>query len=259
MKVTWVEKEDLFPTVMAKLESVDVVLDIGCGIMPQPYVRPSVHICCEPFDQYVEHLQNKIKYDLDRTYVVLKATWEEAIRFFPCKSVDTVFLVDVIEHLEKAESIRLLKATEGIARSQVAVFTPLGFLPQCHTDGKDAWGLNGARWQEHKSGWYPEDFDDSWEIFASMVFHATDNMGKAFHTPFGAMWAVKSFDEVGEDRKIRRRKENIRRLRNLAVDIRNSIARDLILSLAKGGSRFARSKPFHFMMKLFRRADELKK
>ena len=239
MNVRWVEKEDLFPTVVARLASVEVVLDIGCGIMPQPYVRPSVHICCEPFDQYVEHLQSKIKNELDRTYVVLNATWEEAVRFFPSKSVDTVFLVDVVEHLEKAESLRLLKATEEIARRQVAVFTPLGFLPQCHPDGKDAWGLDGGRWQEHKSGWVPEDFDGSWEIYASKEFHAADNVGKAFDTPFGALWAVKSFDETGEDRKILRRKENIRRMRSLVIDLQNDLA-----------------KRFRFLKNLFRRADE---
>jgi nucleoside-diphosphate-sugar epimerase len=27
---------------------VNLVLDIGCGIMPQKYIRPVVHICCGP-------------------------------------------------------------------------------------------------------------------------------------------------------------------------------------------------------------------
>ena len=61
MGITWVEKEDLLPTLSKKLEDVDIVLDIGCGIMPQRYIRPLVHICCEPFDQYVKRLQQKIK------------------------------------------------------------------------------------------------------------------------------------------------------------------------------------------------------
>jgi hypothetical protein len=72
--------------------------------------------------------------------------------------------VDIIEHLEKDEGMKLLKCTENIARSQVVIFTPYGILPQSHPDGKDAWGLNGCDWQQHKSGWLPEDFDSSYEI-----------------------------------------------------------------------------------------------
>ena len=122
------------------MKSVEIVLDIGCGIMPQNYIKPLVHICCEPYREYVDHLQQKIAAldTRDRSYVVLNMGWQDAVRFFPAKSVDTVFLVDVIEHLEKAEGQRLLAATEAIARSQVVVFTPLGFMPQHHGDGKDA-------------------------------------------------------------------------------------------------------------------------
>ena len=101
MDISWLEKEDLFPTVLKKLQDVDIVLDIGCGIVPQTCITPSVHICCEPFEQYVELLQKKIKNEYDRNYAILKATWQEAVRLFPPRSIDTVFLVDVIEHLEK--------------------------------------------------------------------------------------------------------------------------------------------------------------
>jgi len=58
----------------------------------------------------------------------------------------------VIEHLDKTEAEILLKQTEKIARVQIAIFTPLGFMPQHHDNGKDAWGMNDATWQEHRSG-----------------------------------------------------------------------------------------------------------
>lgn len=192
MKVTWLESKELFPVALRHLKPAGSVLDIGCGIQPQRYVRPATHICCEPFIQYVEHLQDKIAHEQDRSWVVLNATWAEATRIFPARSVDTVMLVDVIEHLEKEEALGLLQATERIARRQVAIFTPLGFLPQEHTDGKDAWGLDGAQWQEHKSGWQPEDFGEGWEVFVTKVFHTADNLGRPFETPYGAMWAFKT-------------------------------------------------------------------
>jgi hypothetical protein len=169
-------------------------LDIGCGIRPQNFFRPQVHICCEPFDQYIDRLREDLRSRQESLYVIIKATWDEAVRLFPERSVDTVFLVDVIEHLEKEQARELLQATEKIARVQVAVFTPLGFLPQHHPDGIDAWGLNGGAWQEHKSGWQPEDFDSTWDIYAAKIFHTKDHTGRPFTTPYGAMWAIKTID-----------------------------------------------------------------
>jgi len=89
--------------------------------MPQPYIIPKVHICCEPFKQYVEVLLQRFRTEQDRTHVVLHTTWEEATKLFPSKSVDSVFLVDVIEHLKKEEGVRLLHATENIARQQIVL------------------------------------------------------------------------------------------------------------------------------------------
>jgi len=191
MEITWVAYHQLSSTVAGQLKKVNVVLDIGCGILPQNLVKPSVHICLEPFYQYIQVLQEKTGNESDRVYVIINATWAEATKIFPARSVDTVFLLDVIEHLDKEEASCLLKATETIAREQIVIFTPLGFLPQRHPDGKDAWGFDGGEWQEHKSGWQPEDFDDSYQIYASEVVHYVDNVGRAFEKPFGAFYAIK--------------------------------------------------------------------
>jgi hypothetical protein len=198
--LTWLEADDLLPAVRKALEPVAVVLDVGCGIMPQPYLRPLVHICCEPFDQYVRVLQEKVCGQGDRTFVVLKASWSAALELFPPHSVDTVFLVDVIEHLEKEEGRQLLARTEAVARRQIAVFTPLGFVPQHHADGKDAWGLDGGSWQEHKSGWEPEDFDATWEVYAAKVYHRVDNLGRPLEPPAGALWAIKTMPDADGSR-----------------------------------------------------------
>jgi len=192
MTITWLEKDELMPTASEKIEKVDVVLDIGCGIRPQEKIIPAVHICCDPCQQYIEHLQNKVKDKRDRQYVIIKAGWSEIINMFPPESVDTVFLLDVVEHIEKEEGKELLRATEAIARRQVVVFTPLVFFPQHCPDGKDAWGLDGGKWQEHKSGWQPEDFDDSWDIYAAEVSHTQDHTGKEYERPCGAFWAIKN-------------------------------------------------------------------
>jgi hypothetical protein len=192
MEVNWMAHNQLLSSAASQVKQVKVVLDIGCGIIPQNLVKPSVHICLEPFHQYIQVLQNKTDNASDRVYIMINATWAEAIKIFPERSVDTVFLLDVIEHLEKEEAKLLLKATEKIAKEQIVIFTPLGFLPQKHPDGKDAWGFDGGQWQEHKSGWQPEDFDDSYIIYACAAVHIVDSMGRAFDKPFGAFWAIKN-------------------------------------------------------------------
>jgi hypothetical protein len=192
MEVNWVAGNVLLSTAAGQLNPAKIVLDIGCGIIPQSLIKPQVHICVEPYYQYIQELQKRTINSQDRNWVILQAAWADAVKLFPDRSVDTVFLLDVIEHLEKDEARELLQATENIARQQIVIFTPLGFLPQKHPDGKDAWGFDGGVWQEHKSGWQPEDFDDSYQIVASKAVHIVDSMGRAFDKPFGAFWAIKN-------------------------------------------------------------------
>lgn len=190
--VEWVAAEELFKIAPKKVRQVNVLVDIGCGIKPQWFIKPKIHILCEPFEQYVKELRKKVQEN--PTFIILKLTWSQVLEIFPEKSVDTVFLLDVIEHLPKEEGKKLLNATEKIAKEQIMIFTPLGFMPQCHPDGKDAWGLDGGAWQEHKSGWFLEDFDHSWQIIASSDFIKSDNMGKLLEEPMGAFFAIKNLN-----------------------------------------------------------------
>ncbi|MHB1275785.1 MAG: glycosyltransferase [Candidatus Humimicrobiaceae bacterium] len=192
MNIRWYSKDDLLKSILNQIKKVDVVLDIGCGIIPQEYMIPKVHICCEPFIQYLECLKNNVDNAKDRSYVFINAGWSEVIKIFPEKSVDSIFILDVVEHLDKNEGMNLLKETEKIARKQIIVFTPLGFLPQKHDDSNDAWGLEGSEWQEHKSGWLPDDFDDKWEIYAAKEFHYESDVYVKFPEPYGAFFAIKN-------------------------------------------------------------------
>lgn len=193
----WVSGEELMAKASERIMPVRTLLDIGCGIQPQQILKPLIHICCEPFKQYVEKLQEITGRIHDRDYIILNASWADAVEMFPEKSVDTVILLDVIEHLEKEEALKLLHRTEKIARRQIAIFTPLGFMPQVHADGKDAWGLDGGAFQEHKSGWQPDDFDNTWEIIAAKQFHTIDSLNRTLDTPFGALWAIKTYPGTG--------------------------------------------------------------
>jgi hypothetical protein len=196
MSVRYFERKELEAALTSKLQPAEIVLDIGCGIRPQRLIRPRIHLCAEPFHQYAELLQRNRAEFSDRDLLVLQVTWAGALDVLPEKSVDTVFLIDVIEHLEKGPGVELLARTERLARKQIVIFTPLGFMPQYHPDGIDAWGLDGGAWQEHKSGWLPSEFDDAWELMVAEQFHLADNLGRKLSQPFGAFWAVKNLEPV---------------------------------------------------------------
>jgi hypothetical protein len=198
--IRWVDRNNLDSVAIDRIIPCNVAIDIGTGIRPHEYVKSAYYICCEPYDEYVKILKDIVDEKYDKIYIVEQKTWAEALESYEDKSVDSVFLIDVIEHLNKTEVIELLRRTERLARKQIIIFTPLGFIEQHTLDGgKDAWGLDGAAWQEHKSGWTPEDFDSNWEIYACKDYHEFNNIGERLETPFGAFWAIRTFKETAEN------------------------------------------------------------
>ena len=73
--------------------------------------------------------------------------------FLP-RTFAVVLLMDIIEHLPKEEGVALLNTASAIATHRVVLFTPRGFFPQ---GAVDLSGRGGAQYQEHLSGWEPED------------------------------------------------------------------------------------------------------
>lgn len=193
MVITWVKKQELLTAVKNRLGPADRVLDIGCGIRPQSLIVPKIHICAEPFSEYVNILQNC--YAGNPRFIILHGTADQILNLLPNRSIDTIFLIDVIEHLEKELGKKIIIECERVARKQIVLFTPIGFMHQeSSPDGTDGWGLHGEEWQNHKSGWTPEEFDDSWHIFACNSFHEYNAVGEKFDPPIGAFWAIKNND-----------------------------------------------------------------
>jgi glycosyltransferase involved in cell wall biosynthesis len=189
--ITWINRDDALveATIRQLVGPVRTVLDVGAGIRPQKLVPTHVHICVEPYKPYVERLRNEV--EEDRDWVFLSARWQDVLPLMPDDSIDTVLALDVIEHVEKEEGLRLLHEAKRVARHQVVVFTPLGFYPQAYEpDGFDRWHMHGGRWQTHRSGWEPQEFGREWQIVACRDLHLTDQDGAALEEPIGAFWAV---------------------------------------------------------------------
>jgi hypothetical protein len=200
-KITKVKREAFFDTLQSKLVNANSILDVGCGIRPQTFSNPFIRIHVDAHQQYLDIVRqandNKIGlYNWNKFYI--NRTTHDIIKYFPDKMVDSIFLIDVIEHLDKEHGKALIAKFEKIARNQIVLFTPLGFVEQHHEDGKDAWGLDGGKWQEHKSGWLPEDFDDRWEMIICEDFHELDNMGKPRPEPVSAFFAIRNVGGGGQ-------------------------------------------------------------
>ena len=195
MNVTWLEKNAVPGEIERRVQLANVVLDVGPGIRPQRHVFPLIHICVEPFAPYIERIREGL--GDDPRFVFLNCGWQDALQTLPDKSVDSVFALDVIEHLEKEDGLELLRQARRVARRQVMIFTPLGYMPQTYDEAgkKDRWGMEGGYWQTHRSGWNPEDFDDDWDFVACRRYHEFDEDDQPLDKPVGALWAFLNLSE----------------------------------------------------------------
>jgi hypothetical protein len=181
--------EELNKAAREAILETDVVLDMGCGIRPMTFFRPRVHVCVEPHQEYVQILGQMAAHQPH--LVILHTDAGNIVRILADQSVDSVFLIDVIEHLSKEEGLEILDQCSRIARRQIAVFTPLGFVAQEFEDEEqDAWGLSGTDLQRHRSGWTPDDFGEGWSFLCCNAYHTADPKGRKRDKPAGAFWAL---------------------------------------------------------------------
>ena len=132
------------------LREYPTVFDIGAGVRPMTWYKPRRHVCVEPYGPYADVLKA-------HGYEVWPVTALTALYNLKAEPV-AIYLLDVIEHMERDEALRVLELAQEIA-DEIVVYTPLGFLPQT----TDEWGYGGDDWQTHRSGWSPADFP-GWEI-----------------------------------------------------------------------------------------------
>lgn len=136
MTIEWCEATELQGRIAALIRDAGLVLDVGCGIRPQQFVTPDFLICVEPHPEYVDILRGNLA---GADAAVIASDARTALAALPDRPADTIFLLDVIEHLEKTEGRDLIAHAERVTRQQIVVFTPLGFLPQeSAPDGGDA-------------------------------------------------------------------------------------------------------------------------
>lgn len=119
------------------------LLDVGCGASSpiQKFTRKLRHTV--GVDCFPEALAKSQSLGIHRQYVLADVLSLD--KNFASRSFDCVVALDLIEHLPKADGLRLITAMEKIAVKKIIIFTPNGFLPQGVYDGNPN--------QVHLSGW----------------------------------------------------------------------------------------------------------
>jgi len=161
--------------VQSKIIPCDRLIDVGPGIRPFEGFKAGTHLCIEPHGEYVEILSK-------RGYPIIQNVACDVLPILI--NFETILFLDVIEHMRKKDGIFCIETAKRVATKQIVVFTPLGFMEQkTGYEGLDSWGYHGGSWQEHQSGWTPDEFQ-GWEILVGRNYHGT-------HSAFAAVWNVK--------------------------------------------------------------------
>jgi len=160
------------------------LLEIGPGIRPIVLqFPPSLRVLVEPSSEYCTVLSRLL--GPRENAVVINQDAITFLKSLPDSSFDAIVLTDVLEHLEKADGMRLISEVERVSSSVVGIFTPLGFMPQHFASTQDSWGFEEVELQTHRSGWLPGDFSQHWKFHIAQNAHVSDE-----GEDFGAMWAI---------------------------------------------------------------------
>ncbi len=126
------------------------VLDVACGLsLKSKYIAAQIRVGVDIYEKYFERIET------DVPYVVIKHDVRKLNEIFIPKSFDLVIALDVIEHLEKQESLDMIAQCEKIARKAVMLETPKGYVPQ----NLDILGLEGHEYQTHRCGWEVDELE----------------------------------------------------------------------------------------------------
>ncbi|AFM39686.1 methyltransferase family protein [Desulfosporosinus acidiphilus SJ4] len=176
MTVNVVNHKDFLVSINELLCGSRTVLDIGCGLG-----TTLKQFCCPIKIGVDAHRPYLEKARFDEPLVTLNFRAERMRELFLPNSIDSVTLIDVIEHFEKEDALDVLQQVEEIAAQRVIIFTPRGFFQQ---NDVDHYGLGGETYQRHRSGWEVEDFQRlGYNIIIFAKFH--DQKNKAFLEVYG--------------------------------------------------------------------------
>lgn len=138
-----------FSRLEKELANSKSVLDVGCG-NDSPIGRIKKTFRSTGIDIYPKCIDVSKKNNYHDNYQL--GDVRKLNKFYKNKSFDTAISMDVVEHLTKSESLKMIAEMEKIARKKVILMTPQGYIDQKAYDGNP--------YQVHHSGWSKKDFQD---------------------------------------------------------------------------------------------------
>lgn len=134
-------------------KNINTVLDLGCG--EGNFMADLSH--GENWSITGVELYQPSVLKAQKTGVYKKVVTSDILKYvFSTKEkFDLVFCSQVIEHIKKPDGLKLLDKIEKIAKKQVVVCTPIGFIKfdRVEVEIEDDNPL-----EEHQSGWLPQEF-----------------------------------------------------------------------------------------------------
>ena len=118
----------------------DTILDLGCGVMQATdELKAKIIIAVDIWDVYLNQLKRcfpTVKADLRKLDCFLDDTY------------DIVICLDVLEHMEEPEALRLIEKMKNICRKKVIIYTPNNFKTNEQAID-NAWDLGHNEYQRH--------------------------------------------------------------------------------------------------------------
>jgi SAM-dependent methyltransferase len=131
------------------------VLDVACGVSLK--------------SKFISGARTRVGFDLHRPYLEAAREQNPLVDWTPIQgdvtkisevflpnSFDLVVALDIIEHVEKDQALKLLADLEEIAKVAVVLETPRGFLPQ----DLDILGFDQHHLQTHRCGFEKEELEE---------------------------------------------------------------------------------------------------
>lgn len=131
-----------------ELKNCGTVIDLGCG-NKSPLGKIKKNFRSEGIDIYRKSIEESKRKGLHDSYKI--ADIKNINKIYKKSSFDAVIALDIIEHFEKKEAIKLIRKMEKISRKKVILLTPNGYLRQDP--------IENNQYQIHKSGWSKEELE----------------------------------------------------------------------------------------------------
>lgn len=172
-------------SLIAKASEYESVLDVGCGVsLLLRYVKAKVRVGVDVCAKAVEVSRASVP---GGEFICADLRNPEKIFQSP-RRFECAVGMDILEHLEKEDALRLLDWCDMVASECHIWFVPTGYFPYY----KDAYNLGNEEFMIHRSSWVADDLAvRGYEVWDYSDWHR-DHQDLEPGSSIGAMWCLRT-------------------------------------------------------------------